>query len=117
MNWDQIRCSPCCLCLCGNLLTPLTLKQEVVGSNTTFTNFYFKFCRILQNLIGKPRLREPSGFVPRDTKRQSIDLHVHAFSAADQIHKTQANCNDCLKILISGCHCDRKLVGKFLTTH
>ena len=50
MNWDQIRCSLCCLCLCGTLLAPLTLKQEVVGSNTTFYKFLF---RIGQNIIRK----------------------------------------------------------------
>ena len=39
MNWDQFRCSLCCPCLCGALLELLTLKQEVVGSNTTFYKF------------------------------------------------------------------------------
>ena len=53
MNMDLYKCSLCCLCLCGALLTSLTLKQEVVSSNTTFTNFYFKFCRILRDLLTK----------------------------------------------------------------
>ena len=26
-------------CLCGAVLAPLTLKEDVVGSNTTFYNF------------------------------------------------------------------------------
>ena len=56
MNWDQLRWPLFCLCLCGTLLAPLTLKK-VVGSNTTFYNFLFS---ILQNFyrtsLGKTRL-------------------------------------------------------------
>ena len=52
MNWDQFRCSLCCLCLCGALLTPLTLKQKVVGSNTTFYSFYvLNSVEFLRNFI------------------------------------------------------------------
>ena len=53
MNWDPFKCFLCYLCLCGALLAPLTLQQEVVSSNTTFYNFFYKFYRILQNLIRK----------------------------------------------------------------
>ena len=48
MNWDQFKCSLCCPCLCGTVLAPMTLKQEAVGSNTTFYNFCYKFCRMCQ---------------------------------------------------------------------
>ena len=55
MNWDQLQCSFCYRSLCGTLLAPLTLKQEVVGSNTTF---FLQFVIVnsvefLQNFIGK----------------------------------------------------------------
>ena len=29
----------CCLCLCGTLVAPLTLKQEVLASDITFYKF------------------------------------------------------------------------------
>ena len=43
MNWEPFKCFLCCqcLCVCGTLLEPLTLEQEVVGSNTTVYKFLF----------------------------------------------------------------------------
>ena len=46
MNWDQFQCSLYYLCLCGTILAPLTLKQEVVSSKTIFTILYHTICRI-----------------------------------------------------------------------
>ena len=36
MNRDQFKSSLCHLCLCGDVLAPLPLIQEVAGSNTIF---------------------------------------------------------------------------------
>ena len=74
MNCDPFKCSLCYLCLCGALLAPLTLKQEVVNSNTTFYKFYHKFCRILQNLI-----RENSIGLCCDTAYISVFEHQVTF--------------------------------------
>ena len=51
MNCNPFKCSVFYLCHCGTLQAPLTLKQEVVGSNTTFYTFLlqilWKFHRIV----------------------------------------------------------------------
>ena len=57
MNWDPFKCCLCYLCLCGTMLAPLTLMQEVVSSNTTFCKLSFinsvEFYRIS---LGKTRM-------------------------------------------------------------
>ena len=57
MNWEPFKCSLCCHCLCGALLAPLTLKREVVGSNTTFLQiFILNSVEFYGISLGKPRL-------------------------------------------------------------
>ena len=57
MNWDPFKCSLCYQCLCGALLAPLTLKQEVVGSKYQFLQiFILNSVEFYGISLGKTRL-------------------------------------------------------------
>ena len=60
MNWVQYKDLLCYLCLCGLVVSSLSLTQEILGSNPTMLIFYFiSFCHWIQRIQWKHLEKTP----------------------------------------------------------
>ena len=57
MNYGQFKDPLCCLCLCGAVVSPLSLMQEVMGSRLAFYKIFVnEFTEFSENHLGKTRM-------------------------------------------------------------
>ena len=67
MNWVQYKDQLCYLCLCGLVVSSLSLTQEILGSNLTILIFWFLIFFFVSSLNSAKTFRE-SSTVPNKTE-------------------------------------------------
>ena len=67
MNWVQYKDLLCYLCLCGLVVSSLSLTQEILGSSPTLLIFYFLYflCHWIQRIQWKHLEKTPLGVFTR----------------------------------------------------
>ena len=96
MNWVQYKDLLCYLCLCGLVVSSLSLTQEILGSSPTLPFLYFIifFCHWIQRIQWKHLEKTPMSLNAHGCPSLNIDFSSYTKPFANPVKPQTASQTD-----------------------